>query len=102
MRTSSRAGVASAAGSPNAARLIGYGDPPPGTAFTFNPELGAYTLVNFRVGVKTERWEAAAYVNNLTDKTAQLALDYERARSARLGYITNQPRTFGVYGSYSF
>ena len=68
----------------------------------FNPELGAYTLANFRLGLKTGRWEAAAYINNLTNKTAELALDYERGRSARVGYLTNQPRTIGVYGSYNF
>ena len=69
---------------------------------TFNPELDAYTLANFRLGVKTEHWQLAAYVNNLTDEHARLALDYERGRSARVGYLTNQPRTFGVYGSYGF
>ncbi len=88
--------------SPNSARLIPFGGVPAGTQITFNPELAAYTLANFRLGVKTDRWQVAAYVNNLTDKTAQLALDYERGRSARVGYLTNQPRTIGVYGSYSF
>src|SRR4029077_16393265 len=53
-------------------------------------------------GLKTERWQAAAYINNIADKTAELALDYERGRSARVGYLTNQPRTIGVYGSYNF
>ena len=44
----------------------------------------------------------AAYINNITDKTAVLALDYERGRSARVGYLTNQPRTIGLYGSHTF
>jgi len=26
----------------------------------------------------------------------------ERGRSARVGYLTNAPRTIGLYGSYSF
>jgi len=61
-----------------------------------------YTLANLRFGLKTERWQAAAYINNIADKNAELALDYERGRSARVGYLTNQPRTIGVYGSYIF
>lgn len=90
------------AGDPNAARLIAYGGVPAGTVINFNPELPSYTLANLRFGFKTERWQAALYVNNIADKTAELALDYERGRSARVGYLTNQPRTIGLYGSYSF
>ncbi|HEV2228872.1 MAG TPA: TonB-dependent receptor [Steroidobacteraceae bacterium] len=90
------------AGDPNGARLIGYGGVPAGTVINFNPELPSYTLANFRFGLKTERWQMAAYINNIADKSAELALDYERGRSARVGYLTNQPRTIGLYGSYSF
>ena len=68
----------------------------------FNPQLPSYTLANLRFGLKTDRWQAAAYINNIADKNAQLALDYERGRSARVGHLTNQPRTIGVYGSYTF
>src|SRR5262249_61135782 len=89
-------------GDPNSARLIAYGGPLTVSQINFNAELPSYTLVNIRFGLKTDRWQAAAYVNNLTDKTAQLALDYERGRSARVGYLTNQPRTFGGYGRYNF
>ena len=90
------------AGDPNAARLITYGGVPAGTVINFNPELPSYTLANLRFGFKTDRWQAALYINNIADKTAELALDYERGRSARVGYLTNQPRTIGLYGSYSF
>ena len=90
------------AGDPNAAGLRQYGGPLTVQQINFNPELPAYTLVNLRAGLKTDRWQVAAYVNNLTDKTAELALDYERGRAARVGYLTNMPRTIGVYGSYSF
>ena len=90
------------AGDPNAARLIGYGGPLTTNVITFNPELPSYTLANLRFGFKTERWQTALYVNNIADKHAELALDYERGRSARVGYLTNQPRTIGLYGSYSF
>jgi iron complex outermembrane recepter protein len=97
------AGCPAAAGpTANAARLDAFGGPLSINTFTFNPELPSYTLANIRAGLKTDHWQLAAYINNLTDKNAELALDYERGRTARLGYLTNQPRTYGVYGSYSF
>ncbi len=90
------------AGDPNAARLITYGGPLTVNQINFNPELPSYTLANLRFGFKTDRWQGALYINNIADKSAELALDYERGRSARVGYLTNQPRTIGLYGSYSF
>jgi iron complex outermembrane recepter protein len=90
------------AGDPNAARLIAFGGPLTVSQINFNSQLPSYTLANLRFGLKTERWQAAAYINNIADKNAELALDYERGRSARVGYLTNQPRTIGVYGSYIF
>jgi len=64
--------------------------------FRFDPELPAYSLLNARAGVTRARWEVAVYVNNITDERAFLALDRERGTFARVGYLTNQPRTFGV------
>jgi iron complex outermembrane receptor protein len=90
------------AANPYAARLDAFGGPLSTSAFTFNPELPSYTIGNLRLGLKSDRWQAAFYVNNLWDETAHTALDYERGRTARLGYLTNQPRTYGLYGSYSF
>ncbi len=72
------------------------GGPLTADTFTFNPELPAYDIVNLRLGVRSERWEAALFVNNATDERALLALDQERGTLARVGYLTNQPRTFGV------
>ena len=43
-----------------------------------------------------DRWDVALFVNNLGDESAQLALDQERGTRARVGYLTNQPRTFGL------
>ena len=79
-----------------AARLFLYGNVPASTTVTFNPQLPAYSLGNIRAGVRTDRWEFAGYVNNIWNESARLALDYERGRSARVGYLTNQPRTIGV------
>ncbi len=64
--------------------------------FTFNPLLPAYSLLNLRVGLVRNAWEVALFGNNLTDERAFLALDRERGRRARVGYLTNQPRTIGI------
>ncbi|MDE2252540.1 MAG: TonB-dependent receptor [Gammaproteobacteria bacterium] len=64
--------------------------------FTFNPKLPAYQIVNLRAGVRANGWDVAAYVNNVTDEIAYLSVDRERGRRARVGFLTNQPRTFGV------
>jgi iron complex outermembrane receptor protein len=87
---------------PHAAGLFQYGGPLTVSQITFNPELPSYSLGNVRAGFKTQRWEVALYCNNLWDKTARLALDTERDRRARVGYLTNQPRTIGLYGHVSF
>ncbi|HJQ20582.1 MAG TPA: hypothetical protein VJ867_09560, partial [Gemmatimonadaceae bacterium] len=60
------------------------------------PQLAAYTLANARVGLRRGIWEYALFVNNLTNEEAQLALDRERGTLARVGYLTNPPRTIGV------
>jgi iron complex outermembrane receptor protein len=64
--------------------------------FNFDPLLPAYDLVNLRVGVLKGKWDISIYGNNLTDERALLALDRERGLRARVGYLTNQPRTFGI------
>jgi iron complex outermembrane receptor protein len=81
--------------------LRGFGAPSI-QSFTFDPELPDYQIGNLRVGVESEQWELAAFVNNLWDERAFVSLDYERGRSARIGYLTNQPRTYGVTLNYNF
>ena len=72
------------------------GGPLTQNTFTFNPLLPAYTLANARVGLTRPSWEVGVFVNNLTDEKALLALDRERGLRARVGFLVNQPRTFGV------
>lgn len=72
------------------------GGPLTQSTFSFEPELPAYSLLNFRIGLNRGNWEAALFANNLTDERALLALDRERGTRARVGYLTNQPRTIGV------
>jgi len=78
------------------------GGPLTSDTFTFNPLLPAYDLINLRVGLLSERWDVALFVNNVTDEIALLALDQERGTLARVGYLTNIPRTFGVSARFNF
>jgi iron complex outermembrane receptor protein len=88
--------------SPNAARLRLYGGVPAGTVISFDSKLPSYSLGNLRAGLRGDRWEFAGYINNLWDEHARLALDYERGRAARVAYLTNQPRTFGIATQIKF
>ncbi len=72
------------------------GGPLTQTTFTFNPELPSYDIANLRLGFKSKNWDTSFFVNNLTDERALLALDQERGTLARVGYLTNQPRTYGI------
>ena len=64
--------------------------------FTFDPKLPSYQIINLRAGIKASGWDIGAYINNVTDEIAYLSVDRERGRRARVGFLTNQPRTFGV------
>jgi outer membrane protein OmpA-like peptidoglycan-associated protein len=79
----------------------GYGDPTI-TSFTFDPLMPAYDVGNIRLGVRGDLWEAALFVNNVSDEYARLGLDQERGRVARVGYLVNQPRTYGISFSREF
>ncbi|MBM0103706.1 TonB-dependent receptor [Steroidobacter sp. S1-65] len=82
-------------GCPGAPGFFMFGAPTI-TQFTYDPELPSYELGNLRFGVRSGSWEAAAFVNNLWDERAFLSLDRERGTRARVGYLTNMPRTYGV------
>ena len=75
--------------------FISFGDPTI-SEFSFEPELPSYSIGNFRIGVRKGSWDIGAFVNNLWDERAFLSIDRERGTRARVGYLTNQPRTFGV------
>ena len=64
--------------------------------FTFDYELPSYTTANARVGIRNYKWDVAFYVNNFTNEQAYLALDQERGTLARVGFLVNQPRTYGI------
>jgi len=64
--------------------------------FTFDPELPSYTTANARIGIRNFKWDVAFYINNFTNEQAYLALDSERDTLARVGFLVNQPRTYGI------
>jgi len=66
------------------------------TRIDFDAELLNYDIGNLRWGFGTDAWEAALFVNNVWDERAFLSIDRERGRRARVGYLTNMPRTYGV------
>jgi iron complex outermembrane receptor protein len=70
--------------------------------FSFEPELPSYSIFNLRFGVVRGQWDVSLFANNLFDERAFLALDRERGLRARVGYLTNQPRTFGLQARVSF
>ena len=78
------------------------GGPLTQSTFTYSPKLPGYSLVNLRFGLTRERWEVAVFANNLTDTRALLGLDRERGTRARVGYLTNQPRTLGMTLNFSY
>jgi iron complex outermembrane receptor protein len=78
------------------------GGPLTQSTFTFNPLLPSYTIANARIGWRNDRMDVAFYVNNLTDELAYLALDQERGTRARVGYLVNQPRTYGITARFTF
>ena len=89
--------ISNAPGSPlGSARLINLGGIPANTTIAFDAELPSYDIGNLRWGFGTDAWEASLFVNNLWDERAFLSIDRERGRSARVGYLTNPPRTYGV------
>jgi iron complex outermembrane receptor protein len=78
------------------------GEPLTQSTFTYTPKMPAYTTANARVGLGRGNWETAFYINNLTDTRALLAMDRERGTRARVGYLVNQPRTFGVSLTFGY
>jgi iron complex outermembrane receptor protein len=72
------------------------------STFSFDPLLPSYDVVNLRFGIVKGEWDVVLYGNNVTDERAYLSLDRERGLLARVGYLTNQPRTFGLSARVQF
>jgi iron complex outermembrane receptor protein len=78
------------------------GGPLTASTFFYDAKLPAYDILNLRVGLRRAAWDVSLYLNNVTDERALLSLDRERNTRARIGYLTNQPRTFGVATRFNF
>jgi len=59
-------------------------------------ELPSYEIVYLSGGVDFGGYVVTLFVDNVFDENALLSFDRERGGRARLGFRTNQPRTFGV------
>ena len=67
--------------------------------------LPAYDLVSARVGLMKGPVSAFVFVDNLTDKRAQLGINttgFSYTIPSLIRVATNQPRTFGLDIKYSF
>ena len=78
------------------------GRPLTATTLTYDPELPAYDILNLRVGLRRNEWDLSAYINNVANERALLSFDQERGTRARIGYLVNQPRTFGISTRLAF
>jgi len=67
--------------------------------------LPTYNLVNFRTTFAADKWSAALFVNNLTNKRAELTANNTSFQWNTSGYVrlsTTQPLTAGIDLSYKF
>ena len=78
------------------------GGPLTATTFAYDPKMPAFNLLNLRVGLRRAEWDVSVYLNNVTDERGFLSLDRERGTLARISYLTNPPRTFGVSTRFNF
>jgi iron complex outermembrane receptor protein len=78
------------------------GGPLTQSTFTYDPRLPSYDILNLRFGVRRENWDVSFFINNVTDERALLAFDRERGTRARIFFLTNQPRTYGVTTRFNF
>jgi iron complex outermembrane recepter protein len=74
-------------------------------AYYFGYKLPSYSLVNARVGLGRGNWDAALFVDNLTNKVALLSANntsFQFNIPQVVRYSTNQPRTAGIQLNYKF
>ena len=59
----------------------------------------SYSFANIRAGISNDSWVAEFYIDNLTDKRAQISNNFVYDRF-RVSYI--RPRTMGLKYKYNF
>jgi outer membrane receptor protein involved in Fe transport len=66
-------------------------------------KVNAYTTVDLKFGVESERWEAYAYATNLTNQKIQLYQEtFNDPTNNKPQYYYGRPRTVGVNLRYAF
>jgi iron complex outermembrane receptor protein len=83
----------------------GFVGPTVDEAFYFGIRLPAYNLVNTRVSLAGDKWQAALFITNVTDKVAEISSNntsFQFNIPQVIRYSTNQPRTFGTQIDYRF
>jgi iron complex outermembrane recepter protein len=74
-------------------------------AYYFGIQLPSYNIAAARVILSHERWSANFFVDNLTNKVAELTANntsFQFNIPALVRFSTNQPRTFGTQINYRF
>ncbi len=68
------------------------------------PAIKSYTVVNLRVGYRVDRWQLAARINNLLDRSyiATGALGFDASFVERPGYNPAAERNFNLSAQYTF
>jgi len=59
----------------------------------------SYVLANLSFGITNDEWKAELFIDNLTDKSANLYIDTQQFTPK---VVTNRPRTIGFRFSYDF
>ncbi len=74
-------------------------------AYAFGIPLPSYNIANARVGLGNAKWSATLFVDNLTNKLAELTTNNAQFQfnvPQLVRVSTNQPRTFGTEINYRF
>jgi outer membrane receptor protein involved in Fe transport len=74
-------------------------------AYYYGIRLPSYSIANARIGLSNDRWSASLFVNNFTNKVAEMTANttsFQFNIPALTRYATNQPRTFGTQINYKF
>jgi iron complex outermembrane receptor protein len=74
-------------------------------SYFYGFELPSYTIAAARLGLSTDKWSVDLFVDNLTNKVAELTANntsFQYNIPGVVRYTTNQPRTFGTQINYRF
>jgi iron complex outermembrane recepter protein len=74
-------------------------------AYFYGLVLPSYNIADARIGLSSDRWSASLFVDNLTNKVAELTANntsFQFNIPGLVRYTTNQPRTVGMQVNYEF